>query len=141
MRPTTYLACAPQCLCEVPTANARLAMPGSYPASYSWAFLIGPYSCSNNCCQDSQSFVVTSQGLLLAILSSTKHRDSQQGDLASSTVKRLKTACVGDNSITQTTHKTKHSTSLHVMKLSRLSPCFWYSMRQKAGEESGNEAM
>jgi len=28
----------------------------------------------------------------------------------------------------------------HMMKSSRLSPCFLYNMRQKAGEEPGNEA-
>jgi len=57
-------------------------------------------------------FVVASLELFPVILSGTKHRDSQQGDFASSTVKPLKTGCVGDNSTTQTMHKTTHNTSL-----------------------------
>jgi len=36
-----------------------------------------------------------------------------------------KTVCMHGNSITQTTHKTMHSTSPHVIKSSRLSPCFF----------------
>ena len=45
--------------------------------------------------------------------------------------KLAKTACVGNNSITKTMHKTMHSTSLRMMRS---------SMQQKAGEEPGNKA-
>ena len=46
-------------------------------------------------------------------LNGIQHCDSQQGDSVSCTVKRFKMTCIGDNSITQTTHKTMHSTSSH----------------------------
>jgi len=45
--------------------------------------------------------------------------------------KLAKTACVGNNSITKTMHKTTYSTSLRTMKS---------STQQKAGEEPGNKA-
>jgi len=66
--------------------------------------LTGPYSCRNSHFQDSQLFTVASLGLLPVILSGIKCCDGQQGDSVSSMVKCSKMACVGDNSITQTTH-------------------------------------
>jgi len=86
-------------------------------------------------------FVVAFLELLPVILSGTKHRDSQQGDFASNTVKRLKMGCVGDNSTTQTTRKTTHNTSSCSWSDRPGSfPVFLYSMRQEAEEEPGNEA-
>jgi len=54
-------------------------------------------------------FVVASLELPPVILSGIKCCDSQQGNSVSSTVKRSKMVCVGNNLITQTTHKTMHS--------------------------------
>jgi len=51
---------------------------------------------------------------LPVVLSGVKYCDSQQGDSVSSMVKRSEMVCVGDNLITQTTHKTTHSTSSHM---------------------------
>jgi len=59
----------------------------------------------------------------------------------SSMVIRSKMACVGDISITKTAHRTTHSTSSRTWSNRPGSAHFLYSMRQKAGEEPGNEAI
>jgi len=51
---------------------------------------------------------VASLGLLPVVLSDIKRCDSQQGDSDNA-----KTACVGNNSITNTMHKATHSMSSH----------------------------
>ena len=76
------------------------------------SYLTGLNSCCNSPFQDLQLFVVASLGLLPVVLSGTKRCDSQHGDSVSSMVERSKAACVRDNLITKTTHKTTHSTSL-----------------------------
>ena len=91
--------------------------------------------CNKQCELLSLLFTVASLGLLPVILSGIKYCDSQEGSSVSNTVKRSKAACVGNNSIIQTTHKTMHITSTQVIKSSLL-----YSMQQKAGEKSGNKA-
>jgi len=57
--------------------------------------------------------VVASLELLPVILGGIKCCDSRQGNSVSSMVKCSKMACVGDNLITQTMHKTTRSTSSH----------------------------
>ena len=84
--------------------------------------------------------IVGSLGLLPVILSGIKCCDSQQGESVTSMGKLSERACMGNNSITQTTHKTMQYIIAHVIKLSWLSLCVLHSMRQKAGEELGNEA-
>ena len=118
-RPNTYL---PQCLCERQAlSSARL--PASYGQQVSWGFLIGLCSCCNNCCQDSQLFILASQGLLPVILSGIKYCDSQQDNSTSSTVERANIACVGTNLIIQNhTYNNTQYVIVHVMKSSRLSP-------------------
>jgi len=61
-----------------------------------------------------------------------------QGDSVLSTAKHSKTACMGNNSITQTMHKTMHSTSSCTWQHRPGShPFFLYSIWQKLRKSLG----
>ena len=89
-------------------------MAGPIVCSYkSFPLEWSSYSNCNSHFQALQLFTVASLGLLPVILSSIKRRDNQEGNSVFSKVKRSKMVCVGDNSFTQTTHKTMHNQIVH----------------------------